>query len=101
MYSIVCTYFRIIENEEVKVSSLKEQNMKKAIEDFNKAYDTEGDIFHEYLAFSQFFQRAFISEDGYIVDTGNFETVNREMIDLVYERIKKHPIIWKLFFMIA
>ena len=75
--------------------------MKKAIEDFNKAYDTEGDIFHEYLAFSQFFQRAFISESGYIIDTGNFETVNLEMIDRVYERIKKHPILWKLFFMIA
>ncbi len=74
--------------------------MKKAIEDFNKAYD-KGDMFHEYLAFSQFFQRAFISEDGYIIDTGNFETVNREMLYMVYERIKKHPILWRLFFMIA
>lgn len=76
--------------------------MKKAIEDFNKEYGKESvDVFREYLAFSQFFQRAFISENGYIVDTGNFETVNREMIDLVYEKIKKHPILWKVFFMIA
>ena len=76
--------------------------MKKAIEDFNKEYGKERvDVFREYLAFSQFFQRAFISENGYIVDTGNFETVNREMIDLVYEKIKKHPILWKVFFMIA
>lgn len=76
--------------------------MKKAIEDFNKEYGKENvDVFREYLAFSQFFQRAFISENGYIVDTGNFETVNREMIDLVYEKIKKHPILWKVFFMIA
>ena len=76
--------------------------MKKAIEDFNKEYGKERvDVFREYLAFSQFFQRAFISENGYIVDTGNFETVNREMIDLVYEKIKKHPILWKMFFMIA
>ena len=74
--------------------------MEKAIEDFNKAYDKE-DIFHEYLAFSQFFQRSFVSEDGYIIDTGNFETANREMIHLVYERIKKHPILWRLFFMIG
>ena len=76
--------------------------MKKAIEDFNKEYGKERvDVFREYLAFSQFFQRAFISENGYIIDTGNFETVNREMIDLVYEKIKKHPILWKVFFMIA
>ena len=74
--------------------------MKKSIGDFNKYYDKR-DMFHEYLAFSQFFQRAFISEDGYIIDTGNFETVNREMLDLVYKRIKKHPILWRLFFMIG
>ena len=75
--------------------------MEKAIEDFNRAYAKENDMFHEYLALSQFFQRAFISEDGYIIDTGNFETVNREMLELVYERIRKHPILWKIFFMIA
>lgn len=75
--------------------------MKKAIEDFNKTYDKGGDMFHEYLAFSQFFQRAFISKDGYIIDTGNFETVNREMLYMIYKRIKKHPILWRLFFMIG
>lgn len=76
--------------------------MEKAIEDFNKQYGKKNcDILHEYLAFSQFFQRVFISENGYIVDTGNFRTVNREMIDLVYTHIKRHPILWKLFFMIA
>jgi predicted permease len=75
--------------------------MKKAIDDFNKAYLKGNDMFYEYLAFSQFFQRAFINEDGYIIDTGNFETVNREMLSMVYERIKKHPILWRLFFMIA
>lgn len=75
--------------------------MKKAIEDFNKAYSEGRDIFYEYLALSQFFQRAFISEGGYIIDTGNFETVNCKMLELVYKRIKKHPILWKIFFMIA
>ena len=74
--------------------------MKKAIADFNKAYETD-DMFHEYLAFSQFFQRAFISKDGYIIDTGNFETCNRELIDLVEAKIHKHPLLWKLFFMVA
>ena len=75
--------------------------MKKSIEDFNKFYNVEDGMAKRYLALSHFFQEAFISKDGYIIDTGNFETVNLEMMSMVYKRIKKHPIIWKLFFMIA
>ena len=74
--------------------------MEKAVNDFNKAYNTN-DMFHEYLAFSQFFQRAFISKDEYIIDTGNFQTCNRELINRVQEKTKKHSILWKLFFMVA
>ena len=55
----------------------------------------------EYIAFSRFFSDAFISEYGYIIDTGNYRTVNAELIELVKEKIEKHPIIWKLFFMVA
>ena len=75
--------------------------MEDAIEDFNKAYSAKDKMFDEYLAFSQFFQRAFISGGGYIIDTGNFETVNQEMMYRVYAKIRKHPILWKLFFMIS
>ena len=50
-----------------------------------------------YLAFSRFMQDCFISEHGYIVDTGNYETVNLELMDRLNERIEKHPILWKLF----
>lgn len=75
--------------------------MRKAMVDFYKAYLVDNDIFNEYLAFSLFFQRAFISKEGYIIDTGNFETVNQEMLYMVYKRIKKHPILWRLFFMIG
>lgn len=67
---------------------------------FNKAYE-EQDVFDEYLTFSVFFQNCFISEDGWIVDTGNFRTVNRILIQKVAEKIKKHPWIWKKFFMVA
>lgn len=58
-------------------------------------------IEREYLAFSKFFQDIFISEYGYIVDTGNYRTVNAELIELVKEKIEKHPILWRLFFMVA
>lgn len=74
--------------------------MEENIRDFNEAYKSD-DMRKEYLAFSQFMQNAFISEHGYIIYTGNFQTANLELIKLVYRKIKKHPIIWKLFFMVA
>lgn len=58
-------------------------------------------LFQEYLGFSQFIQSLFIGKDGYIIDTGNFETVNYELMYLIAERIKKHPRLWKMFFQVA
>lgn len=55
----------------------------------------------EYLQFSRFIQGIFISRHGWIVDTGNFQTVNYQlMFDILY-KIKKHPLLWRLFFMVA
>ena len=42
-----------------------------------------------------------ISENGYVLDTGNWENVNAEVALRLAEQIKKHPILWKLFFMLA
>lgn len=53
------------------------------------------------LDFIRWVHNIFISENGYIVDTGNYKTVNRELMRLVDKKIKKHPLIWKLFFMVA
>ncbi len=51
--------------------------------------------------FSVLIQELTISETGYVIDTGNWETVNAVVALELAEKIKKHPIIWKLFFMIA
>ena len=51
--------------------------------------------------FSLFIQDMTISENGYVIDTGNWENVNAEVALRLAEQIKKHPIIWKLFFMVA
>ena len=75
-------------------------NMRKNKKDFNISYE-KGDLFKEYLAFSKFIQNAFISKDGWIIDTGNFEICNRELINRIEQKIKKHPFLWKLFFMVA
>ena len=51
--------------------------------------------------FSLLIQDMTISENGYVIDTGNWENVNAEVALRLAEQIKKHPILWKLFFMIA
>ena len=51
--------------------------------------------------FSILIQNLLISENGYIIDTGNWENVNAETALCLIEQIKKHSILWKLFFMIA
>ena len=67
----------------------------------NNAEQKYDNLLQEYLGFSQFIQSLFIGEDGYIIDTGNFETVNYELMYLIAERIKKHPHLWKMFFQVA
>lgn len=51
--------------------------------------------------FSLLIQNMTISENGYVLSTGNWENVNAEVALRLAEQIKKHPILWKLFFMIA
>ena len=51
--------------------------------------------------FSILIHNLLISENGYVIDTGNWENVNAEVALRLVEKIKKHPILWKLFFMIA
>lgn len=72
-------------------------------QDNSTTLESESDEFQRkrYLYFSEYMHSIFISKYGYIVDIGNYETVNFEMMYEIEEKIKKHPIIWKLFFMIA
>ena len=50
--------------------------------------------------FSILMQRLLIPNGGYIIDTGNWENVNAEAALMLYEKIKRHPILWRLFFML-
>lgn len=67
------------------------------IYDNHKTIMTEKDIYCEYLELSRFIQALFISDDGYVIDTGNFQTVNREILKDIYENVKMHPKLWKAF----
>lgn len=51
--------------------------------------------------FSILIQDMAISENGYVIDTGNWENVNAEVALRLAEKIKKHPILWKLFFKVG
>ena len=51
--------------------------------------------------FSLLIQDMTISENGYVLGTGNWENVNAEVALRLAEQIKKHPILWKLFFIVA
>ena len=51
--------------------------------------------------FSLLIQDLLISEDGYVIDTGNYECVNAEVALRLADKIKRHPIIWAMFFMVA
>lgn len=80
---------------------------RKSQERFNEVYNGKHEAYsseswlNEYCAFSCFIQNLFISDGGYIMDTGNFQAANYVMMDMIVNRIKKHPLLWKIFFMIA
>lgn len=51
--------------------------------------------------FSILIRNLLISENGYVLDTENWENVNAEVALRLVEKIKRHPILWKHFFMVA
>ena len=51
--------------------------------------------------FSILMQDLLTSENGYVIDTGNWENVNAEVALALWWNVKRHPVLWKLFFMVA
>ena len=64
----------------------------------NKAYQNE---WLSGFDFSLLIHDITISENGYVIGTGNWENVNAQVAIRLAKQINKHPIIWKLFFMVA
>jgi hypothetical protein len=63
-----------------------------------KAYD-KGFLTNDEFAFLM--QELLVSEDGYVLDTGNGGQVNAEIALRIIKKIKKHPKLWEWFFMVA
>ena len=55
----------------------------------------------DYTDFYIYMSDILISENGYITDCGSNANVAAVMVILLEEKIKKHPLLWKLFFMLA
>ncbi len=70
----------------------------RAKEKLNKAYENG---YLNGFDFSVLMQDLLISEGSYVIDTGNYENVNAEVALRLEEKTKKHPILWRLFFMVA
>lgn len=51
--------------------------------------------------FSVLMQSLLVSENGYVIDTGNYENANAEVALRLAEKIKRHPKLWEWFFMVA
>lgn len=77
--------------------------LEKDLNNFDKYYfnDNRNDdtIFREYLAVCKFWEHCFFKSD-YLYICGNFETFHGVFMDYFKDRIKAHPILWKIFRMI-
>ena len=76
---------------------------------FEKVYNNKADknnlnihsdTLRFYVALSGFLNRIFVKEEGSKIKAENDLERDIEIMKAVAERINKHPIIWKLFFMI-
>ena len=63
-----------------------------------KAYD-KSFLTNDEFAFLM--QELLVSEDGYVLDTGNGGQVNAEIALRIIKKIKKHPKLWEWLFMVA
>lgn len=83
-----------LHTKKMKVSGLPSK--EKAIEAWNRrvqgwlsGYD-----------FSVLMQELLVSPNAYVIPIGNWENVNAAVAQILVQRIRRHPLLWKLFFMI-
>lgn len=50
--------------------------------------------------FSVLMQELLVSPNAYVIDTGNWQNVNAAVAQLLAQRIRRHSLLWKWFFMI-
>ena len=51
--------------------------------------------------FNEYLSNLLVSENGWVLPIGNNDQCNLEIVRLLQSRIDKHPLLWKLLFMVA
>lgn len=77
---------------------IKGANFGRA-EELLKKYRNEN--YMDTLDFSSFIHALLIPEYGYVIDTGSICNANIVVAEELIKRVKRHPILWKFFFMVA
>lgn len=72
--------------------------MRNSKEILDKAYE-QGQL--SGFDFSVLLHRLLVSENGYVINTGNYKNANAEVALRLAEKIKRHPKLWEWFFMVA
>ena len=67
-------------------------------EDILRKADSNNQNFLTGFEFSIFMQSLLVQDGHYVINTGNFENVNKACAEILLRQIKKHPFIWKHFF---
>lgn len=73
---------------------MKERNIDR-INDILEKAKSQGWL--DGFDFSILMQELLVSENGYVIDTGNWENVNAAIALMLVEKVARHPILWKLF----
>lgn len=50
--------------------------------------------------FSVLIQELVVPPNAYVIDTGNWQNVNAAVAQILAQRIRRHPLLWKWFFMV-
>jgi hypothetical protein len=88
---------------------MNNNKIMRAIEMYEKAFknkkdkyslNADSDTLRFYVSLSGFLYYIFVKEEKTKIKSENEFARNIEIMKHVSEKIKKHPIIWKLFFMI-
>lgn len=89
----------------IKIEKIRHENIedaeKRLTDEIEKRIKDNQYGWIDGLDFSLFMQDLLISRDGYVIDVGNSENVNYVCAHSLLSKIKRHPWIWKWFFMVG
>lgn len=89
----------------IKIEKIRHENIEDAENILNGEIESKiglRDIgWIDGVDFSIFIQKLLVSKNGYVIDIGNWENANYVCAHSLLYRIKRHPWIWKWFFMVG